>query len=606
MVRALCKLPIGHSSGADFASAGNDGVIRLWTLRGRKPVAELYGHENFVYSIAASLDGEIVSTSEDRTARIWRDLQCVQTITHPAISVWTVAVCQENGDIVTGSSDNIIRVFSKDSTRQANLEAIQAFDASVKGSAIPQQQVGEINKEKLIARSDLPQRSGKHDGQIVMAREDDGSVTAHSWSVSGQGWVEVGTVVDATTSGKKVGYNGREYDYVFDVDIEDGKPPLKLPYNVTQNPYDAATRFINDNELPIGYLDQVVNFINTNTRGASIGETNTTPSGADPWGQESRYRPGNVEQATQAAPSISQVPPSKPSLPQQEFLSITNANLKIVVKKLEEFNQGFIPTRKDIALDSQQIDTLKQLTVQLEKSPSKLPAQQDELAAQSMAILLRIISSWPPPSRLPALDLLRVFVAASEIASGYGTSTSPYSGLDTMVDIFSTSGLGTDKNLPNHIMLAVRALANMFTQPSGRSSAEEQFDKIQQFLHPLLHDKTNRNLGVALSTVYVNYAVLFTNPNHLSHPQQPPHRQQQALTLLNNLSTLLQVWRTTDSEITYRSLVAIGTLLTLGDNVLKEAAKSDLDVFSSITSAASSSAEPRIKRITREIEEQLS
>ena len=28
-------------------------------------------------------------------------------------------------------------------------------------------------------------------------------------------------------------YQGKEYDYVFDVDIKDGAPPLKLPYNVT-------------------------------------------------------------------------------------------------------------------------------------------------------------------------------------------------------------------------------------------------------------------------------------------------------------------------------------------------------------------------------------
>ena len=25
----------------------------------------------------------------------------------------------------------------------------------------------------------------------------------------------------------------KEYDYVFEVDIEEGKPPLKLPFNVT-------------------------------------------------------------------------------------------------------------------------------------------------------------------------------------------------------------------------------------------------------------------------------------------------------------------------------------------------------------------------------------
>jgi PFU (PLAA family ubiquitin binding) len=38
--------------------------------------------------------------------------------------------------------------------------------------------------------------------------------------------------VDAVGQGRKQLYKGKEYDYVFDVDIQDGVPPLKLPYNV--------------------------------------------------------------------------------------------------------------------------------------------------------------------------------------------------------------------------------------------------------------------------------------------------------------------------------------------------------------------------------------
>jgi phospholipase A-2-activating protein len=38
-------------------------------------------------------------------------------------------------------------------------------------------------------------------------------------------------VVDAVGSGRKQLYEGKEYDYVFDVDIKDGAPALKLPYN---------------------------------------------------------------------------------------------------------------------------------------------------------------------------------------------------------------------------------------------------------------------------------------------------------------------------------------------------------------------------------------
>jgi phospholipase A-2-activating protein len=100
------------------------------------------------------------------------------------------------------------------------------------------------------------------------------------------------------------------YDYVFDVDIEDGKPPLKLPYNLSENPYERATKFLGDNELPLSYLDNVANFITENTKGATLGQTSEA-SGPDPLGTESRYRPGENTQ-----PKV---------LPQKDYLSITAA-----------------------------------------------------------------------------------------------------------------------------------------------------------------------------------------------------------------------------------------------------------------------------------------
>jgi phospholipase A-2-activating protein len=181
VVRALCRIPQGHPSGADFASAGNDGIIRLWTLSG-KQVGELRGHESFIYSLASSSNGEIFSSGEDRTVRIWKGQDCVQTITHPAISVWDVAVCAENGDIVTGASDRIVRVFTRNAERTADAETIRLFDESVRSSSIPQQQLGEVNKEKLPGSEFLTTKAGTKEGQVQMIREGDGSITAHQWS----------------------------------------------------------------------------------------------------------------------------------------------------------------------------------------------------------------------------------------------------------------------------------------------------------------------------------------------------------------------------------------------------------------------------------------
>jgi phospholipase A-2-activating protein len=53
------------------------------------------------------------------------------------------------------------------------------------------------------------------------------------WDNASMVWQKIGDVVDAVGQGRKQLYQGKEYDYVFDVDIQDGVPPLKLPYNVT-------------------------------------------------------------------------------------------------------------------------------------------------------------------------------------------------------------------------------------------------------------------------------------------------------------------------------------------------------------------------------------
>lgn len=68
---------------------------------------------------------------------------------------------------------------------------------------------------------------------------------------------------------------------MFDVDIQEGKPPLKLPYNISEDPWFAAQAFLDRNNLSQLFLDQVANFITQNAKGVTLG---TQSSGyADPF-----------------------------------------------------------------------------------------------------------------------------------------------------------------------------------------------------------------------------------------------------------------------------------------------------------------------------------
>ncbi|KAL4955175.1 PUL domain-containing protein [Aspergillus filifer] len=591
VVRALCKLPTSHPSGAQFASASNDGVIRLFTLQGDL-VAELHGHESFIYSLAVLPTGELVSSGEDRTVRVWNGEQCIQTITHPAISVWSVAVCQENGDIVTGASDRITRVFTRSPDRLASGEVVQQFETAVKESAIPEQQVGKINKEKLPGPEFLQQKSGTKDGQVQMVREANGSVSAHTWSAALGKWESVGTVVDsAGSSGRKTEYLGQDYDFVFDVDVEDGKPPLKLPYNLSQNPYEAATKFIGDNELPMSYLDQVAQFIVQNTQGATLGQSSQEPAGgSDPWGQDKRYRPGDAAQSAS-------IPESRPKvLPQKTYLSIKTANLKVIARKLQELNEKLVAEgSKDLSLSPSELDTVTSLCSELENSNS---LKESSALEAGVTLLFKVATVWPAANRLPGLDLLRLFAAATPV-----TATADYNGKDLITGLIESGIFDAPVNV-NNAMLSVRMLANLFETEGGRNLAIERFDQIVAAIKTCLASSgssPNRNLTIAIATLYINFAVFSTSEGRSTSFES----SQRGLVLLEELTRLLSAEK--DSEAVYRSLVAIGTLVKELDDEVKAAAKEvyDLGAILQGVSGSALGKEPRIKGIITEIKSAL-
>ncbi|KAH8896800.1 PFU-domain-containing protein [Thozetella sp. PMI_491] len=579
VVRALAKLPTGirgHPSGGEIASASNDGVIRLWKLNGQQ-VGELHGHESYIYSLGTLPSGEIVSSGEDRTVRIWRGKECIQTITHPAISVWSVAVCAETGDIVSGASDNVVRIFTRVQDRVADTETLAQFEESVKASAIPQQQLGNtINKESLDRPDWLQTHAGAHDGQVKTIREDDESIGAYQWSMSQQKWDKVGTVVDsAGSSGRKAQYQGKEYDFVFDVDIEDGKPPLKLPYNLSENPYERATKFLGDNELPLSYLDSVANFITENTKGATIGQQSQA-TGPDPLGTDSRYRPDQPQT-------------TKKNLPHEEFVTMTQIKFDPIQRKLLKLNEGLIESgNKHLALNPDDTKALADLIQTLSSGKTS------NLPPAGVNIVLKVITEWPYSDRLAGLDLFRILVTSPTVASLEKPAN--------VIQLVLRSTLETDGAVnENMVMMALRAIANIFTSDAGRAVAASQADNVVSALERISGvdgnpvGAQNVNLQIALATAAFNYACL----GYKSAKSANGAVGADVLTLLCNV--IAQVLRTQgDAEVLYRALMAVGTVLAIpGTDDYKKAVK-DLGVDDAIREALQKAPEARVKDVAQE------
>ncbi|RKF75534.1 Ubiquitin homeostasis protein lub1 [Golovinomyces cichoracearum] len=572
-VRALCRLSYLHPSGGKFASADNEGVIRFWSLSGEQ-MGEAHGHESFVYSLASLPTGEIVSSGEDRTLRVWKGTQCIQTITHPAVSVWSVAVCADNGDIVSGASDNIVRVFTRSEERIASNEVIKSFEDSVKSSSIPMQG---IQKEKLPGLDFLKLKSGTKDGQVQMIRENNGSVTAHTWSEATLSWNFVGTVVDSVgTNGQKEVYNDKEYDFVFDVDMEDGKPPLKLPYNLSENPFEVAADFIKRHEAPVTYLDQVANFIIQNTKPATIGQASESISTQGQWGSEDRYRPGETESMTSAVGNIV----CQKILPQKDYLNITVARIPAIKNKIEQLNNAFvIANQKEVSLSATDLSLLACTCENLKMSSSS------KISDSEIELILKISTRWPYQDRLPGLDLLRLLAVVPAVVNY------KYSKGVNFIDILL---LGSAEEIPpaeNHAMMAIRAIANLFSSVEGRSLARKEFKKTHDLMTSSISSTTNRNLLVAVTTVYINYSIYLINEKD-SNPVDL------SIKITDLLINILK--KQIDSEVIYRALVALGTLVSINEDI-RCAVNDKYGIEVLVKNSMSKASDPRIRKVCQEI-----
>jgi phospholipase A-2-activating protein len=358
------------------------------------------------------------------------------------------------------------------------------------------------------------------------------------------------------------------------VDIEDGKPPLKLPYNLSQNPYEAATKFIEKNELPISYLDQVANFITTNTQGATIGGQPEPQGQSDPWGSDNRYRPGET-----ASPAPVQAPKV---LPQKTYLSILVARIPPIQKKIQELNQALINDgHKDLSLNPSDLTTLSSLCKHLESTDATKSSQNDPLGLE---LAVKMATAWPYKDRLPALDLLRLLAVAPKTAK-YSSRGGNF------IDVLAAGALEVQPPAENNVMMAARAFANLFESAEGRTLAVSEFSKIQEIISSTIRSSTNRNLLVAATTVYINYAVHF-----VAEPDSTNFEH--VLALIDTLGKILEAQG--DSEVVYRALVAVGTLITV-DEEAKNAAKDIYGIEKSISTALGKASDPRIRNVAAEI-----
>jgi phospholipase A-2-activating protein len=256
-------------------------------------------------------------------------------------------------------------------------------------------------------------------------------------------------------------------------------------------------------------------------------------------------------------------------------------------KKIEELNQTLIKEgHKDLSLNPTELSVLRNVITHLSSSGATKTSQN---VSGGLDLALKLTLTWPYPSRLPGLDLLRLLAVAPKTA----TYTHPHGG--NIIDLLIASVTEAEEPAENNIMMAIRAFANLFESAEGRNLALQEFDRIQNLVSDTLADgkTTNRNLLVAITTLYINYAVLFS-----SSPSTSFEDFEHPVALLYSIRVILSTQ--SDSEVVYRALVAVGTLLGLGQEV-KSAAIEVYNLQDIVKSAVTKGKDPRIKNVGKEI-----
>ncbi|CAN6459831.1 unnamed protein product [Victoria cruziana] len=547
-VRSLAAI-----SDVGILSASHDGTIKLWSFAG-EILIEMVGHASLVYSVDSHVSGLIASGSEDCSAKIWKDGTCIQTVEHPGC-VWDVKFLS-NGDIVTACSDGVARIWTTNRDRMSGPLDVEAYAARLSEYKCNRKRVGGLKLADLPGLEAL-QIPGSHDGQTKVVREGDNGV-AYSWNLRQQKWEKIGEVVDGpddNTSNRFL--DGVKYDYVFDVDIGDGEPIRKLPYNKADNPYTVADKWLLKEDLPLSYRQQVVEFILQNTGQRDIP---VDASFHDPYTGANAYVPGESSRS-------------------QGMLLFDSAQFDGILKKFLEFNDTLSRDVEQSHLSIKEME-LARLNAIMTVLKDTSHYHSSTFADMDIRLLEKLLDSWPITMLFPVIDIMRMFVLHPDGARLLHKYSEGHDVLIKMVQKATQ-----DLPLTANLLTGARAVVNLFKHSYFHKWLHLYYSEILDRFSSCC-TSTNKNVQLAYSTLLLNFAVLLIQ-------EKDQEGQAQVLSAALEIAEDNQ-----DPDAKFRALVAIGSLMLEG--LMKQVAL-DFDV-KNIAKTAMNSKEAKIAEVGADIE----
>ncbi|XP_057750616.1 uncharacterized protein LOC130969060 [Arachis stenosperma] len=555
-------------AGLGILSSSHDGSLRLWAVSGQV-LMEMVGHTAIVYSVDSHASGLVVSGSEDRFAKIWKDGVCVQSIEHPGC-VWD-AKFMENGDIVTACSDGVVRIWTVHPDNIADQLERDLYASELSQYKTSRKRVGGLKLEELPGLEAL-KIPGTSDGQTKVVREGDNGV-AYAWNMPEQKWDKIGEVVDGPEESGRAFHDGVQYDYVFDVDIGDGMPIRKLPYNRSDNPYDVADKWLLKENLPLSFREQIVQFILQNT-----GQKDITfdASFHDPYTGANAYVPGQPSRTSDASAK-----PTFKHIPKKGMLGFDTAQFDGILKKITEFNSALQSDQEKQNLSLTELDVSRLgAIVKILKDTSHYHSS--KFADADISLLLNLLRSWPISMIFPVIDLVRMIVLHPDGANMLHKHFQAEN--DILMEVIKK--VTSNSSIPANLLTSIRTVTNLFKNSCYYGWLQKHRSEVLDAFSSC-SSSPNKNLQLSYSTLILNYAVLLIE----SKDQEGQYQV---------LSAALEIAEEGNIEVDskFRALVAVGSLMLEG--LVKKAAL-DFDVLS-IAKAAKASKEAKLAEIGSDIE----
>jgi hypothetical protein len=357
-------------------------------------------------------------------------------------------------------------VFSNDLNRMASEEIRKEYEKRIATQTISQRGAG-LEDVPVSDDSALSIR-GKKDGETKIVKDKStGKLVAYSYCANNDEWSRIGDVVteaDETSKPSKMMFEGKEYDFVFDVEMEGGDEPLKLPYNLCDHPPETARMFILRYGLPESCLDETVDFIFKNTQAYRKKE-------------EEEHRPARF-------------------FP-RPYYSEMRMNASRVVNIIREKNM-------QMPSDLQLSDS------ELKKFGTMMNLIGDDLHQKvfwtrirdgEREIIDRMLDAWPIEHVLPVTDVCRVLAAMSS-----GTPSLPRTVIPWARKVLFDHGIGKDSDIPQQI-IAIYILVNaMFSEDHRKIFVHEiSIFEILELLQNSSQWISKTSLHLALATLAAKY-----------------------------------------------------------------------------------------------------